>query len=89
MLCVFNTLMDADIFSMISVRKSDKGVDLLASLCDIYETSEDDVRKTMEQTNNVIVDILKKKPCLASECKSENLANINPGQSKYFFNYNC
>lgn len=54
-------------------------MDLLASLCDIYETSEDEVRKTMEQTNKVIVDILKKKPCLASECKSENLASIDPG----------
>lgn len=45
----------------------------------MYETSEDELRKTMEKTNNLIESILKKKPCLASECKIENLDNINAG----------
>ncbi|KAH9686373.1 retinoblastoma-related protein 1 [Citrus sinensis] len=61
------------------VKKSNKGVDLIASLCSIYDTSEDDLRKIMEKTNTLIADILKKKPCEASECKSENLENIDTG----------
>ncbi|KAH9752336.1 retinoblastoma-related protein 1 [Citrus sinensis] len=61
------------------VKKSNKGVDLIASLCSIYDTSEDDLRKIMEKTNTLIADILKKKPCEASECKNENLENIDTG----------
>ncbi|KAJ6799943.1 retinoblastoma-related protein isoform X1 [Iris pallida] len=56
--------------------KSDEGVNLLASLCNIYQTSEDELRSTMEKVNNLIVEIMKKKPCPASECKIENLDNI-------------
>ncbi|XP_057950261.1 retinoblastoma-related protein [Malania oleifera] len=66
------------------VRKSDKGVDLLASLCNIYNTSEDELRKTMEKANDLIVDILKKKPCLASECKTGNLDYIDTDGLIYF-----
>ena len=62
-----------------SVNKGDKGVDLLASLCKMYDASEDDLRKTMEMANKLIEDILKKKPCLASECKTETLENIVTG----------
>ena len=69
-----------------SVRKGDKGVDLLASLCNKYDTSEDELRKTMEKTNNLIADILKKKPHQASEYKNENLENINTGMFENFFN---
>ncbi|XP_031262887.1 retinoblastoma-related protein [Pistacia vera] len=68
------------------VKKGDKGVDLVASLCNIYDTSEDDLKKTMEKTNSLISDILKKEPCLASECKSENLENIDPDGLIYFEN---
>ncbi|KAJ9168631.1 hypothetical protein P3X46_020131 [Hevea brasiliensis] len=66
------------------VKKDDKGVDLLASLCNKYETSEDELRKTMEKTNNLIADILKKKPCLASEFKTENLDYINADGLIYY-----
>ncbi|KAJ7982383.1 Retinoblastoma-related protein [Quillaja saponaria] len=66
------------------VKKSSKGVDLIASLCNIYDTSEDELRKTMEKTNNIIADIFKKKPCLASECESENLENIDRDGLIYF-----
>lgn len=62
-----------------SVRKGNKGVDLLASLCNTYDTSEDELRKTMEKANTLISELLKKKPCLASECKNENLKNIDTG----------
>ncbi|XP_061375616.1 retinoblastoma-related protein 1 isoform X2 [Gastrolobium bilobum] len=59
------------------VKKSNKGVDLLASLCNIYNTSEDELKKTMEKANNLIAYILKKQPCLASECETENLENFD------------
>ncbi|XP_027910540.1 retinoblastoma-related protein 1 isoform X2 [Vigna unguiculata] len=66
------------------VKKNNKAVDLLASLCNIYNTTEDELRKTMEKANNVIADILKKKPCLASECETENLENIDKDGLTYF-----
>ncbi|XP_052205524.1 retinoblastoma-related protein isoform X2 [Diospyros lotus] len=64
--------------------KNRKGVDLLASLCNIYETSEDELRTTMEKTNELLADILKKNPCPASECKSEILENIDTDGLIYF-----
>lgn len=54
-------------------------MDLLASLCNLYNTSEDELKKTIEQTNNLVADILKKKPCLASECETESLENFDKG----------
>ena len=63
----------------LTVKKEDKGVDLLASLCNMYETSEEELRKTMAKTNNVVAEILKKKPCLASECLNGNLDTIDAG----------
>lgn len=66
------------------VKRSSKGVDLLASLCNIYNTSEDELRKTMEQANNLVADILKKTPCLASECETENLEDFDKDGLTYF-----
>lgn len=66
------------------VKKGNKGVDLIASLCNMYETSEDELRKTMEKANDLIANILKKKPRLASECKIENLDCINTDGLIYF-----
>lgn len=61
------------------VKKGEKGVDLLASLCNMYDASEADLRRTLEMTNKLIEDILKKKPCPASECKTETLEHIGTG----------
>ncbi|XAR48259.1 hypothetical protein NMG60_11031016 [Bertholletia excelsa] len=66
------------------VKKGSKGVDLLVSLCNICETSEDVLQKTLEKANGVIADILKKIPCPASECRSESLENINRDDLIYF-----
>lgn len=66
------------------VKKGSKGVDLLASLCNSYETSEDELRKTLEKANGLIADILKKKPCPASQCVTENLENIHTDDLIYF-----
>lgn len=45
----------------------------------MYETSEDELRKTMERTNDLIVDVLKKTCCSASQCKTKNLENVDTG----------
>ncbi|GMI73256.1 RETINOBLASTOMA-RELATED, RETINOBLASTOMA 1, RETINOBLASTOMA-RELATED PROTEIN 1 [Hibiscus trionum] len=66
------------------VKKGDKGVNLLASLCNMYDASEDDLRKTMEMANKLIEDILKRKPCAAAECKMETLENIDTDGLIYF-----
>ncbi|KAL5704043.1 Retinoblastoma-related protein 1 [Ranunculus cassubicifolius] len=61
-----------------------KCVDLIASLCKIYNTPEDDLRRTIEKANDVVVSILKKKSCLASECKAETLRCIKTDGLLYF-----
>ncbi|KAE8682274.1 Retinoblastoma-related protein [Hibiscus syriacus] len=66
------------------VKKDDKDVNLLASLCNMYDASEDDLRTTMKMANNLIEGILKKKPCPASDCKTETLENINTDGLIYF-----
>ncbi|CAN0862962.1 Retinoblastoma-related protein [Linum grandiflorum] len=58
-------------------KRGNKGVQLLASLCHKYETSEDDLKKMMEKTNNLLGEVLKGKPQMASECKSESLLDID------------
>ncbi|KAF0900005.1 hypothetical protein E2562_026247 [Oryza meyeriana var. granulata] len=73
--------------SSIFAKKSDKGVNLIASLCEKYHTSEDELTKAMEKTNTLIVDILKKKPCPAvSECQQDSLSFIDPDGLTYFKN---
>ncbi|KAM7268912.1 hypothetical protein ACFE04_011078 [Oxalis oulophora] len=37
------------------VKKGDKGVDLIGSLCNIYNTAEEDLRVTLEKANNGLV----------------------------------
>ncbi|KAH9288650.1 hypothetical protein KI387_032767, partial [Taxus chinensis] len=66
------------------VRKGTKGVDLISSLCNIYQTSEDDLLKMIEKANTLIVGILKKTPCPASEFQTEELKNIDTDVLTYF-----
>ncbi|KAJ0263884.1 Retinoblastoma-related protein 1 [Hirschfeldia incana] len=66
------------------VKIGDKEIDLVASLCKIYDASEDELRKTMDKANHLIETILKKKPSSAYTCKVGKLNNINPGGLTYF-----
>ncbi|KAG8493430.1 hypothetical protein CXB51_010979 [Gossypium anomalum] len=66
------------------VKKGEKGVDLLASLCNMYDASEADLRRTLKMTNKLMEDILKNKPCPASECKTETLEHIDTDGLVYF-----
>ncbi|XP_013628361.1 PREDICTED: retinoblastoma-related protein 1-like isoform X2 [Brassica oleracea var. oleracea] len=63
------------------VKKGDKDVDLIASLCKIYDASEDELRATMDKTNNLIETKLKKKP---SACQTDKLDNIDTDGLTYF-----
>ncbi|KAJ8427463.1 hypothetical protein Cgig2_033093 [Carnegiea gigantea] len=65
-------------------KKTDRGINLIAVLCHIYDTSEDDVKKMMEKANDLIAHILEKKPLVASACKTENVNNIDPDGLIYF-----
>lgn len=67
-----------------AAKKSNNGVNILASLCDAYHTSEDELRVMMDKVNNLIVDILRKSPRIASECKAENLDHVDAGQIENF-----
>ncbi|KAF8075685.1 hypothetical protein N665_1072s0013 [Sinapis alba] len=66
------------------VKKDGKDVNLIASLCKIYDTSEDELRAIMDKTNNLIETILKKKPSSASACSTDKLDNIDPDGLTYF-----
>uniref|UniRef100_A0ACD5Y271 Uncharacterized protein n=1 Tax=Avena sativa TaxID=4498 RepID=A0ACD5Y271_AVESA len=69
-------------------KKSDKGVNLVASLCERYLTSEDELRKALEKTNTLIMDILKKKPCSdATEFQQGNLLFVDPEGLTFFKNF--
>ncbi|XP_074286888.1 retinoblastoma-related protein-like [Silene latifolia] len=65
-------------------KKTERGVNLISSLCQKYDTSEDEVKRMVETANDLISDILKKMPQPASEFKSENLVKINPDGLTYF-----
>ncbi|ESQ48801.1 hypothetical protein EUTSA_v10019977mg [Eutrema salsugineum] len=66
------------------VKKGDKDVDLVASLCKIYDASENELRTTMDKANNLIETILKKKPASASTCQTDKLDNIDRDGLTYF-----
>ncbi|GAB2234355.1 hypothetical protein Droror1_Dr00003603 [Drosera rotundifolia] len=64
--------------------RSERGVNLVASLSAKYDTSEDEVKKMMEKANDLIANTLKKAPCSALENKAENLLKIDPEGLVYF-----
>ncbi|KAF5177194.1 Retinoblastoma-associated protein [Thalictrum thalictroides] len=66
------------------VRKESGGVNLITSLCNIYSTSEDELKRTVENVNRLIIEILKKKARLAAECNAQNLENIDTDWWIYF-----
>ncbi|KAK8938383.1 Retinoblastoma-related protein [Platanthera zijinensis] len=71
-------------FLSYSDKKSEKGVDLLASLSQTYNASEEELKSMMEKVNKLIVDVLRKNPCHTSEYKTESLHDINTDELTYF-----
>lgn len=61
-------------------KKSDKGIDVVSSFCNKHNTSEDELRSTLEKTNRLIENLLKKKPSPISDyLEKEALDSIDPG----------
>ncbi|TVU04841.1 hypothetical protein EJB05_47978 [Eragrostis curvula] len=59
-------------------KKSVKRVNLITSLSEKFQTSEDETSKELEKANTLIMDILKMKPRSASECQLDNLSFVDP-----------
>ncbi|KAL6654159.1 hypothetical protein ACP70R_007624 [Stipagrostis hirtigluma subsp. patula] len=68
----------------IEVKETEKGVDLIASLCHNYHTSEDRLREMMAKSRKAIEDLFSKKALSASECTTDNLDKIDTDGLIYF-----
>ena len=58
-----------------------RGVDLLASLCHNYHTSEDRLKEMMVKFHKAMEEFFSKKAVRASECKTETLVKIDTGMT--------
>ena len=59
-----------------------RGVDLLASLCHNYHTSEDRLKEMMGKFHKAIEVFFSTKAVRASECKLETLDKIDTGMTR-------
>ncbi|EMS60091.1 Retinoblastoma-related protein 1 [Triticum urartu] len=67
--------------AMDRVKQTVRGVDLLASLCHNYHTSEDRLREMMGKFHKAIEEFFSMKAVRASECKTETLDKIDTGMA--------
>ncbi|TVU24646.1 hypothetical protein EJB05_27095 [Eragrostis curvula] len=63
------------------IKQTEKGVDLIASLCHNYHTSEDRLREMMSKSHKAIEDFFGIKALSALECKTETLDKIDTGKT--------
>jgi len=61
------------------VKQSEEGVDIIASLCHNYHTSEEHLKEIMDKSHRAIEDFFGVKALSASKCKTENLDKIDTG----------
>uniref|UniRef100_A0ACD5WYE8 Uncharacterized protein n=2 Tax=Avena sativa TaxID=4498 RepID=A0ACD5WYE8_AVESA len=66
------------------IKQTVRGVDLLASLCHNYHTSEDRLKEMMGKSHKAIEEFFSKKAVRASECKTETLDKIDTDGLIYF-----
>jgi len=66
------------------IKQTVRGVDLLASLCHNYHTSEDRLKEMMGKFHKAIEEFFSKKAVKASECKTETLVKIDTDGLMYF-----
>jgi hypothetical protein len=67
-----------------SVKQTEKGVDIIASLCHNYHTSEKRLKEMMGKSHEAIEDFFGMKALSASKCKTENLDKIDTGMEPPF-----
>ncbi|KAJ4778883.1 Retinoblastoma-related protein [Rhynchospora pubera] len=71
--------------SSLFAKRSEKGVNVIASFCDKYHTSEEELRSYFERTNHLIEELLKKKPSpISHHLEKEALDSIDPEGLTYF-----
>ncbi|KAF8694203.1 hypothetical protein HU200_038330 [Digitaria exilis] len=66
------------------IKQTEKGVDIIASLCDTYQTSEELVKEMMGKFHVAIEDFFGMKALSASKCKTENLDKIDTDGLMWF-----
>ncbi|KAJ1275719.1 hypothetical protein BS78_05G157600 [Paspalum vaginatum] len=66
------------------IKQTEKGVDLIASLCHNYHTSEERLKEMMGKSHKAIEDFFGTKGLSASECKTESLDKIDTDGLMYF-----
>ncbi|KAM0856752.1 hypothetical protein ACQ4PT_048910 [Festuca glaucescens] len=66
------------------IKQTVRGVDLLASLCHNYHTSEERLKEMMGKSHKAIEEFFSKKAVLASDCKTETLDKIDTDGLIYF-----
>lgn len=66
------------------IKQTEKGVDLIASLCHNYHTSEDRLKEMMSKSHKAIEDFFSIKALSALECKTETLDKIDTDDLTYF-----
>ncbi|XP_066337212.1 retinoblastoma-related protein 1 isoform X3 [Miscanthus floridulus] len=66
------------------IKQTEKGVDLIASLCHNYHASEERLKEMMDKSHKAIEDVFGMKALSASECKTENLDKIDTDGLMYF-----
>lgn len=64
-------------------------MDIIASLCDTYQTSEELVKEMMGKFHVAIEDFFGMKALSASKCKTENLDKIDTGMEPSSLAYVC
>ncbi|PWZ27747.1 hypothetical protein Zm00014a_043021 [Zea mays] len=65
------------------IKQTEKGVDLIASLCHNYHTSEECLKEMMDKSHKAIEEVFSMKALSASECKTENLDKIDTGMEPF------
>ncbi|KXG21077.1 hypothetical protein SORBI_3009G010600 [Sorghum bicolor] len=66
------------------IKQTEKGMDLIASLCHNYHASEERLKEMMDKSHKAIEDVFGMKALSASECKTENLDMIGTDGLMYF-----
>ncbi|XP_066339583.1 retinoblastoma-related protein 1-like isoform X2 [Miscanthus floridulus] len=66
------------------IKQTEKGVDLIASLCHNYHASEERLKEMMDKSHKAIEDVFGMIALSASECKTENLDKIDTDGLMYF-----
>lgn len=66
-----------------SVKQTQKGVNIIASLCHNYHTSEEHLKEMMDKFHKAIEDVFSTKALSASDCKTENLDKIDTGMEPF------